>query len=81
MFSNGIKVSWLKNGEVVKDDVPFTNEWNGTKFMITASSLDILDATMADSGTYSCKTSVVNEDRNVVSTSFNIVVISKSSYI
>lgn len=78
MFSKGIKISWLFNSKVIKENVTFSKVLNNEFFLITATPIEIIGATIGDSGNYSCNISTVGaEEREAVSKSLNIVVSSK----
>ena len=54
-FTNGISVSWLKDGVIVDNATTFASSWNSNSFLITVKSLSLSIIEFADSGNYSCQ--------------------------
>ena len=55
-FTNGISVSWLKNGELL-NETSFSRTWNSNSFLITVDALHLSNLDFSNSGNYSCQLS------------------------
>ena len=78
-FTNGISVSWLKDGKVVDSETSFNSSWTLNSFLITVEPLYLSNIAFNDSGNYSCRL-VYNTTRNAViveSTRISLVVQSR----
>ena len=77
-FTNGISVSWLKNGEVFRE-TSFTNSWNSHSFLISVDALNISNLDFDDSGNYSCQLSyaITNNKKTLEAPSVSLTVQSR----
>ena len=53
-FTNGLSVSWLKNGTVF-EETSFNSSWNSHSFLISVDTLHLSNLDFSDSGNYSCQ--------------------------
>lgn len=54
-FTNGISVSWLKDGNVTGTETAFNSSWNSNSFLVTVEPLHLSNIDFKDSGNYSCR--------------------------
>lgn len=54
-FTNGVMVSWLKNGMAITNGSSYQSVWNSGHFVITLNQFVISNLKFTDSGNYSCQ--------------------------
>ena len=77
-FTNGISVSWLKNGEVF-NETSFNSSWNSHSFLISVDPLHLSNLEFSDSGNYSCRLSynTTTNTKTFEATSVSLIVQSR----
>lgn len=78
-FTNGISVSWLKNGQVF-NETSFKSSWNSYSFLISVDALHLSNLDFNDGGNYSCRLSYNTTTNRKTSKSPSVSLIVQSRF-
>lgn len=55
LFNSGISMSWMKDGNTLKENVSITSVWKENHFQLSIDSLALVQVTSRDAGMYHCR--------------------------